>query len=133
MSTKTVADKLLIKQDASVWLSHAEQLARIGPLPAGACVVGELGSATVALVFADAAATARDILTAHGAQLAEKLIFWVAYPKGNKADINRDTLWPILAEYGMRPIAQVAIDPIWSALRFRPIKSGEAPFTGGQK
>jgi hypothetical protein len=132
MSTKTIADKLLIKQDTSIWLSHAEHLARIEPLPAGARVVDELGEATVALVFANAAAAAREILTARSAQLAQLAIFWVAYPKGNKADINRDTLWPILAEYGMRPIAQVAIDPVWSALRFRPLKEGEAPFMGGQ-
>ncbi len=32
-----------------------------------------------------------------------------------------DTLWPILAGYGMRTIAQVAIDEVWSALRFRPL------------
>ena len=32
----------------------------------------------------------------------------------------------------MRPISQVAVDEVWSALRFRPLKEGEAPFTGGQ-
>jgi len=58
--------------------------------------------------------------------------FWVAYPKGGRADINRDTLWPILAEHAFRPIGQVALDETWSALRFRPIKPGEAPFTGGR-
>jgi hypothetical protein len=52
-------------------------------------------------------------------------VFWVAYPKANKADINRDTLWPILAERGMRPISQVAVDETWSALRFRDLKPGE--------
>jgi hypothetical protein len=37
-----------------------------------------------------------------------------------------------VGEYGLRPIGQVAIDEIWSALRFRPLKPGEAPFTGGR-
>jgi hypothetical protein len=32
----------------------------------------------------------------------------------------------------MRPITQVAMDEVWSALRFRPLKEGEAPFTGGR-
>jgi hypothetical protein len=32
----------------------------------------------------------------------------------------------------MRPISQVAVDEVWSALRFRPLKEGEAPFTGGR-
>ena len=58
-------------------------------------------------------------------------MLWVAYPKGGRADINRDTLWPILAEHGLRPIGQAAIDDVWSALRFRPLKEGESPFTGG--
>lgn len=57
----------------------------------------------------------------------------IAYLKGNKADINRDTLWPIVAEHGLRPNGQVAIDDMWSALRFRPNTPGEEPFTGGKQ
>jgi len=132
MSTKSIAEKLLIKSNTTVWLSHAAHLARIEPLPEGVRVVDEMEQAATALVFADGAASAREILTTHNDQLARPTVFWVAYPKANKADINRDTLWPILAEYGMRPIGQVAIDEVWSALRFRPLKEGEAPFSGGQ-
>ena len=50
----------------------------------------------------------------------------------HRADLNRDTLWPVLGEYGMRPVSQVAVDEVWSALRFRPRKPGEPPFTGGR-
>jgi hypothetical protein len=50
----------------------------------------------------------------------------------HRADLNRDTLWPVLGEYGMRPVSQVAVDEVWSALRFRPLKPGEPPFTGGR-
>jgi lysophospholipase L1-like esterase len=32
----------------------------------------------------------------------------------------------------MRPITQIALDETWSALRFRPLAPGEAPFTGGR-
>jgi hypothetical protein len=132
MSTKSVAEKLLIKPNTTVWLSDAAHLARIQPLPEGVRVLDGLEQATIALVFADDAASVREILTAHSDQLARPAVLWVAYPKANKADINRDTLWPILAEYGLRPIGQVAVDEVWSALRFRPLKAGEAPFTGGQ-
>jgi hypothetical protein len=31
----------------------------------------------------------------------------------------------------MRPISQVAVDDIWSALRFRVLEEGEPPFSGG--
>lgn len=89
--------------------------------------------ATTALVFADDAASLRSLLDTHQGQLSGPDTVWVAYPKANRSDINRDTLWPILGEYGMRPIGQVALDDTWSAMRFRPLKDGEAPFTGGKR
>ena len=47
---------------------------------------------------------------------------WVAYPKGGQlgTDLNRDVLASLLAERGVRPVRQIAIDDTWSALRFRP-------------
>jgi hypothetical protein len=132
MSTKSVAEKLLIKPNTTVWSSHAARLDLVEPLPENVRRVDGPAQATTALVFADDAGTLRDVLTAHKEQLARPDVFWVAYPKGNRADVNRDTLWPILGEYGMRPIGQVSLDEVWSALRFRPLKEGEAPFTGGR-
>ena len=132
MSTKSVAEKLLIKPGVSVWVSHAPRLDLIAPLPEGARMVDDPAEATVALVFAEDAASLRATLDARREQLGQTATFWVVYPKANRADINRDTLWPILAEYGMRPITQVAVDAVWSALRFRPLKEGEPPFVGSQ-
>ena len=132
MSTKSVADKLLIKANTTVWPSNRSHLRLLGPLPEGVRVVAEPGKATTALVFAEDAASLRKILKTHKDQLARPDILWVAYPKGNRADINRDTVWPVLAEYGMRPTAQVSVDEVWSGLRFRPTRKGEAPFTGGR-
>lgn len=51
-------------------------------------------------------------------------IFWVSYPKsgsGVETDLNRDKLRKGLAKRGIRPVAQVSIDEVWSAMRFRPI------------
>ncbi|HEV2066313.1 MAG TPA: hypothetical protein VGR08_05710 [Thermomicrobiales bacterium] len=132
MSTKTVADKLMIKPGTAVWISPAEHRSRIGPLPEGSSIVEDIGDATIGLLFAQGAAAARELLTANRDHLTAPSILWVAYQKGNKADINRDSLWPILVEFGMRPNGQVAVDDIWSALRFRASKEGEAPFTGGR-
>jgi hypothetical protein len=129
---KTVADKLLIKPGTSVWSSDAGRLGLLGPLPDGVSIANGPGSATTAVVFAPDAESVRSFLTTHRVQLAAPTNLWILYPKGNKADINRDSLWPIVAEYGLRPITQVAVDGTWSALRFRPLKEGEAPFTGGR-
>jgi hypothetical protein len=49
---------------------------------------------------------------------------WVSYPKGGsgvRTDLNRDVEWGPLAAAGFRPVTQIAIDSVWSALRFRPI------------
>jgi hypothetical protein len=50
-------------------------------------------------------------------------LLWIAYPKGGSGvatDLKRDVLPPVLARLAYRPVAQVAVDPMWSALRFRP-------------
>lgn len=132
MSTRTVADKLQIKPGTALWASHPDRLDHVGPLPDGVTTAGAPGAADIALVFADDAASLRAVVAAHAADLARLPIVWVAYPKANRTDINRDTVWPIVGEAGLRPNGQVALDDVWSALRFRPLREGEAPFTGGR-
>lgn len=132
MATRTIAERLLIKPGTTVWASHLAHLDRVGPLPEGVSCADGPDGATTALVFADGEGSLRDTLAEHGDRLVGAGAVWVAYPKANRADINRDTLWPILGEYGLRPIGQVAVDDVWSAMRFRPLKEGEEPFTGGR-
>jgi hypothetical protein len=47
---------------------------------------------------------------------------WVAYPKARQlgTDLNRDVLVEHLSSRGIQPVRQIAIDDVWSALRFRP-------------
>jgi hypothetical protein len=132
VSPKSVANKLLIKPNGAVWTSDAERGRLLEPLPEGARRAESLADATVAIAFADDAASLRRLLAERGRELARPETLWIAYPKGNRADINRDSVWPILSEHGFRPVSQVAIDDVWSALRFRPLREGEAPFTGGR-
>lgn len=132
MSPKTVAQKLLVKPNTTVWVSDRGRAELLAPLPEGARVVSSPATATTAVVFVEDEASLRKILDKRGGQLSTVETLWIAYPKGNRSDINRDTLWPIVAEHGMRPIGQVAVDDVWSALRFRPLREGEAPFTGGR-
>ena len=49
---------------------------------------------------------------------------WVAYPKAGQlgTDLNRDILAKLLTERGVQPVRQIAIDDVWSALRFRPVE-----------
>jgi len=127
MSDKSIAAKLLIKPDTTVWASDPARLGLIGPLPAGVRTVDRLAGATTVVVFADDARTLRAVLAEHGRELADPSFVWVAYPKANRTDINRDSIWPLLVEHGLRPITQVSLDEVWSALRFRPLRADEVP------
>ena len=133
MADKTVAEKLAIKPGRSVWTSHPDRFAEVGELPDGAERIDELAAADVAVLYADDADSARALLAANTADIVKPPVVWIAYPKANRTDINRDSLWPIVVEFGMRPNGQVAIDEVWSALRFRADKPGEEPFKGGAK
>jgi hypothetical protein len=131
--TKTIAEKLQIKPHSTVWVSDPARVPLLTPMPEGVREADKLATAGTAVLFADDAAGVRRLLEENAADVTKPAVFWVAYPKGNRADINRDTLWPIVADFGLRPNGQVAIDDHWSALRFRPDREGEAPFTGGAK
>jgi hypothetical protein len=133
MATKTIADKLSMKPATTVWISHPERLDLIEPLPAGTTIVEAPSDATMAIAFADDVDALRSLVRIHGKALAHPTTLWVAYPKGNRSDLNRDSLWPLLTGAGVRPNGQVSIDDVWSALRFRANKPGEPEFTGGTK
>jgi hypothetical protein len=128
---KSIAEKLLIKPGSTVYVWPSARRGLIGALPDGVRVVESIEAATTAVLFVDDAATATTAFEADREHLSQPAFLWICYPKGGRADINRDSLWPMLLPYGLRPITQIAIDDVWSALRFRPLAPGEAPFTGG--
>jgi hypothetical protein len=50
-------------------------------------------------------------------------LLWISYPKGSskvETDLARGAMWDLTADRGLRPVAQVSIDEVWSAVRFRP-------------
>jgi predicted SnoaL-like aldol condensation-catalyzing enzyme len=58
-------------------------------------------------------------------------LVWISYPKKSsrvESDLSREVVWAAMEETGWRPVSQIAIDEVWSALRLRPIqdmKSGK--------
>jgi hypothetical protein len=124
--TRSVAEKLLIKPRTTVWTSEASRLSLIGPLPDGVRVVDDPTAATTAIVFASDERTVRAVFAAHVDALRGVAALWILYPKANRTDVNRDSLWRILAEHAVRPITQIAVDDVWSGLRFRNLNATEA-------
>ena len=55
------------------------------------------------------------------AALRDDGLLWVSYPKGNRleADINRDSIAAYAKLTGLKAVAQVSVNKIWSALRFK--------------
>lgn len=51
-------------------------------------------------------------------------VAWAVYPKAGQlgTDLNRDILWEQLQKKGIQGVRQIAIDGVWSAMRFRPAK-----------
>lgn len=50
-------------------------------------------------------------------------LVWITYPKktsGVDSDLSREAVWAAMEGTGWRPVSQIAIDDVWSALRFRP-------------
>lgn len=75
------------------------------------------------LIFVNSLAETNQIIPAALDSLQPDALAWVAYPKGSsgvKTDVNRDKLWDALKPTGWRPVRQIALDNVWSALRFRP-------------
>lgn len=126
MADTSLIKKLGIKPQYRVALLNAPQgyQEQLGPLPAGV----ELAAApdgtfdVVHLFVRDKAELDRDVPTAIQAVKPGGLL-WISYPKQSSkvaTDLNRDVLWDVFPNKDWRPVTQISIDEVWSALRFRP-------------
>jgi hypothetical protein len=117
-----VAEKLQIKPGQTVAVVAGDQPVPEGLL-AGVEFVGDPAAADVVIAFvrrrADLTTAAKPALDA----AAQDRLAWIAYPKGGKlgTDLNRDLLAAAVANASVQPVRQVAVDEVWSALRFRPL------------
>jgi len=126
MNTLLKKLRLLPGYRALVLNAPAGYIERLGELPEGATVTDqpdEEGSYDFVHLFAKNStefsalgSTARQAVKYDG-------ILWVSYPKRSakmETDLSRDSMWELLTDVGMRPVAQISVDETWSAVRFRP-------------
>lgn len=120
MTSRTVAEKLRLKPGARVAVAaDDDQLAVLGALPDGARAVGPSSGAEAAVLFVRSAAELDERLAVVDAHLREAAPVWLVYPKGNRADINRDSIWRRVEEHAWTLVANVSVDDVWSAVRMR--------------
>jgi hypothetical protein len=80
------------------------------------------GKAGAVIAFARQQADLTSVTTPAVEAAREDRLAWIAYPKGGQlgTDLNRDSLVRAVSPLGVQPVRQIAIDDVWSALRFRP-------------
>jgi len=130
MTGMSVAKKLLVKPGQHLALVNAPShyAGVLGPLPEGVEVTDDLtGPVNSAHLFVNNLAELERLVVPVLAALPSDGLVWIAYRKGGvKAgtDINRDVLRETIETmHGWRVTTLVAIDDVWSAMRFRRVES----------
>ncbi len=123
----SLAQKLQIKSGKLIVINapkgYAEQLAK--ELKDLAVTTRAAGQAEVVLLFVNSLAEAEKLTPKAGQRVKPEGMLWIAYAKGTskvKTDVNRDKLWPAVQPIGWQPVRQIALDAVWSAMRFKPVE-----------
>jgi hypothetical protein len=114
-----LAKKLAIKDGHSVAVIGAPDTIDL-VLPPGVSP-SEKGAADVVLLYTKNRAALTKAVSGAKKRVKDGGVLWVAYPKAGQlgTDLSRDSLARAMQAEGLEPVAQVAVDDVWSALRFK--------------
>ncbi|MCA6441261.1 MAG: YdeI/OmpD-associated family protein [Sediminibacterium sp.] len=128
MSNQTLLEKLQLKDEKNLLIqglpsSIEKQFAK---LTYAKNVTPLLKSKKVdfALVFAISQTQLNNVLNEVFPALHDESKLWVAYPKTTSkiaSDLNRDCSWDCLTKKEYECVRQVALDHVWSAMRFKKL------------
>jgi predicted SnoaL-like aldol condensation-catalyzing enzyme len=126
MTMNPTAKKLGLKPSMRALVINAPHgyLKLLAPLPEGVVMSETLGGSHEFVQFfanlkSDIEKTVAKLLKS----ASPGALVWITYPKktsGVKSDLSREAVWAAMEGSGWRPVSQIAIDEVWSALRFRP-------------
>jgi hypothetical protein len=125
MTTNALAKKLQIREGSQVALLNApaDFASLLDPLPADAQLhTDSSGKFPVVIIFVQNQAELAALVNPALAAVVDGGILWAAYPKKTSkipTDLNRDAGWEPLFSRGFEPVAMVAVDATWSAMRLR--------------
>jgi len=122
----TLAQKLQIKEGKLIVLNapkgYAEQLTQgLSHLIVSTRAAGQ---AEAVLLFVNSLAEVEKLAPKAIKAVKPDGMLWIAYAKGTskvKTDVNRDKLWAAVQPIGWQPVRQIALDDVWSLMRFKPI------------
>lgn len=126
MSNQTVLEKLQLKDEKNLLIQGLPSAIekQFAKLTYAKNVTPLLKSKKVdfALVFALSQNQLNNVLKEVFPALHEETKLWVAYPKTTSkivSDLNRDCSWEMLTQNEYECVRQVALDHVWSAMRFK--------------
>jgi hypothetical protein len=125
MATSLV-QKLQLKVDHRLAVVNAPDgyLEQLTPELEGIAVSAKAtGKSDAVLLFVNDLAEAERLSPKAIRAVEEDGLLWIAYPKGSskvKTDVNRDSLRKTVELIGWQSVRQIALDDVWSAMRFRP-------------
>jgi hypothetical protein len=124
-----VAQSAAVEVAAKLQLKPGQSVAVVGDVRDGALELGsehpsadDPATADAVIAFVANSDELDGLSDAVVASARRDALTWVAYPKAGRlgTDLNRDSLAERMRNAGVRPVRQVALDDVWSALRFRP-------------
>jgi hypothetical protein len=122
---RTTAEKLQIKPNTELLFgtSTPEQRALLDPLPEGVTVAIGIDRDTdgVVMLFAHNREDLETLLTETLPLLKSPTAIWIGYPKGNRSDINRDSIWKRAEQSGWTLNANISLSETWSSVRLKPM------------
>lgn len=127
MTTNPLVRKLGIKAGMRALVVGAPPayLKLLAPLPEGVVITSTAdGAHPFVQLFATSLADIGKSMPYLLKHTACGALVWIAYPKktsGMESDLSRDLISEAMSGTGWRPVSIVAIDEVWSALRFRPV------------
>jgi hypothetical protein len=96
----------------------------LGPMPEGLTVSSKpAGTYPFVHVFATRLAEVSNFTKKLSKLAAPNALVWIAYPKKtskSEGELSRDVIREAMRGTGWRAVSIIAIDEVWSALRFRP-------------
>lgn len=127
----SLGQKLQIKPNVTIAVVNVpEDLKSRLPqeLPDNPIAYTEIKSPAALMIFVKTKAEVEHVVFPLLAQSKEFSPVWLLYPKGTSGvptDVSRDILWKLMEPQGWGPARMIALDEIWSAMRFTPIKKAQ--------
>jgi len=118
-----IPKKLQMKAGMAVLVMRPPRDFVLGPIPDDTQITDSgKGPFDLVLAFVASRLDIEHVAPEATKRLREGGIVWMCYPKKSsqvETDVTRDHGWETLSAAGWFPVTQIALDEVWSALRFK--------------